>query len=69
MKTTRRQYDEAFKKMALELSEAKGSLKATVEELGIPPQILTRWRRERAVAHGTGTVSRPLLIQDLRTRL
>lgn len=64
MKTTRRQYDEAFKKMAVELSEAKGSLKATVEELGIPPQILTRWRTERAVAHGTGTVSRPQLSQE-----
>jgi transposase len=30
---TRRQYDEEFKKMAVELSEAKGSLKATAAEL------------------------------------
>ena len=34
--------------MAVELSDAKGSLKETADELGITPQILTRWRRERA---------------------
>ena len=33
--------------MAVELSLAKDSLKTTAEELGITPQILTRWRRER----------------------
>ena len=45
--------------MAVELSDAKGSLKATAEELGITPQILTRWRRERAPSQalrvGSGT--------------
>lgn len=45
---TRRQYDEEFKKMAVDLSIAKGSLKTTADELGITPQILTRWRRERS---------------------
>ena len=49
MKTSRRQYDEEFKRMAVELSLAKVSLKTTAEELGITPQILTRWRRERLV--------------------
>ena len=44
---TWRQYDDEFKKMAVELSDAKGSLKETAEELGITSQILTRWRRER----------------------
>ena len=34
--------------MAVELADAKGSLKATADELGITPQIFTRWRRERA---------------------
>lgn len=63
MKTSRRQYDrtggpEEFKKMAVELSEAKGSLKETAQELGITPQILTRWRRERVATHGSGAVSR-----------
>ena len=40
MKSSRRQYDAEFKKMAVELSQAKGSLKETAEELGITPQIL-----------------------------
>ena len=50
---TRRQYDEEFKRMAVELAVAKGSLKATAEELGITPQILTRWRRERVSSQRT----------------
>jgi transposase len=53
---TRRQYDEEFKKMAVDLSLAKGSLKTTADELGITPQILTRWRRER-LAPPTGQSS------------
>ena len=61
---SRRQYDEEFKKMAVELSEAKGSLKATAEELGITPQILTRWRRERVVISGTPAVSRAQVSQE-----
>ena len=61
---TRRQYDDEFKKMAVELSEAKGSLKATAEELGISPQILTRWRRERVAAQDTPAVSRTLVGQE-----
>ena len=61
---TRRQYDDEFKKMAVELSEAKGSLKATAEELGITPQILTRWRRERVVTPGTPAVSRAQVSQE-----
>ena len=50
---TRRQYDNEFKRMAVELADAKGSLKATADELGITPQILTRWRRERVATQGT----------------
>ena len=42
--------------MAVELSDAKGSLKATAEELGIT-QILTRWRRERAPSQAFRTGS------------
>ena len=49
--------------MAVELSLAKRSLKATAHELGITPQILTRWRAERVVsqvneAGSKGQVSR-----------
>lgn len=61
---TRRQYDEEFKKMAVELSEAKGSLKETGQELGITAQVLTRWHGERAAAHSTGTVSRAQFSQE-----
>lgn len=55
---TRRYYDDKFKTMAVELSAAKGSLIATAEELGITPQILTRWRRERLTPNGTITCER-----------
>ena len=61
---TRRQYDEEFKKMAVELSVAKGSLKATAVELGITPQILTRWRREQVASPGTNASGRAQLSQD-----
>ncbi|CAN5376525.1 hypothetical protein BH09BAC4_BH09BAC4_30760 [soil metagenome] len=50
--------------MAVELSQAKGPLKATAEELGITPQILTRWRRERVVAPGTPALSRAQMSQE-----
>lgn len=36
-KMKKRVYDVAFKKMAVELSDAKGSVKAAAEELGIDP--------------------------------
>ncbi|MVM30449.1 transposase [Spirosoma sp. HMF4905] len=61
---TRRQYDDEFKRMAVELVDAKVSLKVTAQELGITPQILTRWRRERGVAQGTPTVSRAQVSQE-----
>ena len=43
--------------MAVELALPKGSVKTTTEGLGITPQILTRWRRERLgppIAHSNG---------------
>lgn len=61
---TRRQYDDEFKKMAVELSVAKGSLKATAQELGITPQILTRWRSERVGAQGNPAVNRAQTSQE-----
>ena len=61
---TRRQYDEEFKKMAVELSVANGSLKATAQELGITPQILTRWRSERVVFQGNPAGSRAQTSQE-----
>ena len=61
---TRRQYDEEFKRMAVELADAKGSLKVTADELGITPQILTRWRRERVASQNTGFGSRAQVSQE-----
>lgn len=42
---SRRFYDESFKKMAIELSYAKGAVKPVAEELGIEPSLLTKWRQ------------------------
>ena len=50
--------------MAVELADAKGSLKATADELGITPQILTRWRRERVTTPGVGVGSRAHISQE-----
>ena len=58
---TRRQYDEEFKRMAVELSQAKG---LTAQELGITPKILTRWCRERVGAQGTLAVGRAQVSQE-----
>ncbi|GAB3741752.1 transposase [Spirosoma lituiforme] len=64
MKNSRRQYDEEFKRMAVELSLAKDSLKTTAEELGITPQILTRWRRERLSTQKANTSGRVGVSQE-----
>ena len=44
--------------MAVELSLAKDSLKTTAEELGITPQTLTPWRRERLSTQKANTSAR-----------
>ena len=50
--------------MAVELSIAKGSLNATAVELGITPQILTRWRSEQVASPSTNASGRTQLSQD-----
>ena len=50
--------------MAVELSLAKDSLKTTAEELGITPQILTRWRRERLPTQKANTSGRVGVSQE-----
>lgn len=50
--------------MAVELSQAKGSLKATAHELGITPQILTRWRAQRVASQVPLMGSRAQLSQE-----
>lgn len=40
----RRVFDEAFKLMAIELAETKGSLSAAADELGLDPGRISKWR-------------------------
>ncbi len=44
--------------MAVDLSLVKRSIKNTADELGITPQILTRWRKEHSSAQTTNFGSR-----------
>ena len=41
----RRVFDEAFKRMAIELSYAKGSVQEAARELGIDSSRITKWRQ------------------------
>jgi transposase len=44
---SRRVFDTAFKKMAVELSYARGSVKEAAAELGIDPGRITKWRLQQ----------------------
>lgn len=54
-KMNKRVYDVAFKKMAVELSDAKGSVKAAAGELGIDPGRISKWKNQYK-SGGTGTI-------------
>jgi transposase len=41
---TRRVFDDAFKLMAIELAETKGSLSEAAAELGLDPGRISKWR-------------------------
>ena len=43
----RQVFDEPFKQMAVELSNAKGSVKIAAAELGIDPGRLSKWRQDQ----------------------
>jgi transposase len=47
MSKSRRKYDANFKSTAIELSYARGNIREVAEELGIHPELLYRWRREK----------------------
>lgn len=49
---SKRFYDESFKKMAIELSYAKGAVKSVAEELGIEPGRLSKWRQRQSAPKG-----------------
>jgi len=46
MTKIRKKYDKDFKQKAVELSYSRGNAKEIAIELGIPPELLYRWRRE-----------------------
>ena len=52
----KRVYDVVFKKMAVELSDAKGSVKAGAEELGIDPGRISKWKNQYK-SGGTSIIS------------
>ena len=43
--TKRRVFDDTFRKMAVELSHAKGSVQEAARELGIDSSRITKWRQ------------------------
>ena len=47
MTRTRKKYDREFKIKAVELSNQRGNSREIAEELGIRPELLYRWRREK----------------------
>ncbi len=51
----KRVYDVAFKKMAVELSDAKGSVKAAAIELGLDPGRISKWKTQ--YSNGNSSVS------------
>jgi len=51
----KRVYDVAFKKMAVELSDAKGSVKVAAEELGIDSGRISKWKNQYK-SGGTGSI-------------
>jgi transposase len=62
----RRVFDESFKKMALELSYARHSVKEVAEELGIDPGRLSKWRQKHSVPAEKGTVVISEELQEIR---
>jgi len=47
MSKTRRKYSNSFKNKAVELSHYRENVPEVAAELGIEPNLLNRWRRER----------------------
>jgi len=68
---SRRMFDESFRKMAVALSHAKGSVKEVADELGIRDTLLSKWRqRESGSSQGAATQSEDQkLIRKLQKEL
>jgi transposase len=53
----RRVFDQVFKRMAVELSHAKGSVQEAARELGIDSSRITKWRQSHKSADRSTTVA------------
>lgn len=42
---SKRTYDDSFRKMAVDLSHTRGSVKEVADELGISDSLLSKWRQ------------------------
>lgn len=70
----RRVFDEAFKRMAVELSHAKGSVQEAARELGIDSSRVTKWRQSHKspgqfATAATGLSEEQKLIRRLQKEL
>ena len=70
----RRVFDEAFKRMAVELSHAKGSVQEAARELGIDSSRVTKWRQShrslgQSATAATGLSEEQKLIKRLQKEL
>lgn len=50
----KRMFDDSFKKMAVDLSVSRGSVKSVANELGINESLLSKWRQRNAVSKQSG---------------
>jgi transposase len=69
----RQVFDQAFKQMAVELSNVKGSVKIAAAELGIDPGRLSKWRQtlqdSKASIEKPGLTAEQLEIRRLQKEL
>jgi transposase len=70
----RRVFDETFKKMAIELSHAKGSVQEVARELGIDSSRITKWRQNhkspsQSASSATGLSQEQKQIRPLQKEL
>ncbi|MRX76999.1 transposase, partial [Pedobacter petrophilus] len=45
---SKRVFDDSFKKMAIDLSNSRGSVKEVADELGINDSLLSKWRQRES---------------------
>lgn len=59
MKKQQKVYQDEFKRMAVELTYAKGTIKAAADDLGLEPSLLAKWRRDPRYNQQAAPVSSP----------